>query len=192
MLGAGIAKTADNKLHGDSWSHALGQGALNAGLTGIGGAGLGALKSAFGGANAAGEAAGSFVPSSSAPFEFGEDAVSSGGGGGGFLSSLGAGAKNTGSWLASHPGAVSGTLQGAGQLGTMGAENAQRKAQTTAIDLNNQQTQYDMESKKRRDAALAPLIQALMGQEQSRLANPYTPPRPVNGQHYTAGPYTYG
>lgn len=174
-LGAGTAKFLDNKLHGDSWTHSLGQGALNAGIYGIGGPALGHLKEAFGGAKAAGDVAGAFTPSSAAGLGSGElgagaadAAYGSAAGGGGFLS----GTKSAGSWLASHPQAVSGALQGAGQIGQMGSENAMRKAQTTSIDLNNQQSQYEMEAKKRRDAALAPLLAAFQGMIQSQMAHP--------------------
>lgn len=194
-IGAGLAKFADNKLHGDSWTHSLEQGALNGAAYGVGGPALGHLKEAFGGANAAGGTPGAFMPSSSAPFEFGDEAAGAatgGGGGGSFLGSVGTGAKNAGSWIASHPNAVGGALQGAGQIGAMGSENAMRKAQTTAIDQQNSQSQYELEAKKKRDAALAPLIQALMGQAQNGLANPYKPPMPSNGPHYTSSPYAYG
>jgi hypothetical protein len=185
-IGAGLFKTADNKAHGDSWTHALGQGALNGVGYGVGTAGLDKLRSAFTPGSMAG--ASGTAPSA---FTSGVDTGTGGWvadganaaaravpqGGSSLLSAVGNGAKTAGSWLAAHPSAVSGTLQGVGQIGSMESENAFRKAQADALKTNTAQSQYDLEIKKRRDAALAPLLAAFQGNLQrpySVAANPYS------------------
>lgn len=202
-LGAGLFKTADNKLHGDSWTHALGQGALNGGIGYLGAGGLGKLRAAFGGG---GEAAGAFAPSSSAVAPsmaggIGGDVMGAGtlgggsgaagsfvsganpGGGSSFLSGLGGAAKSAGSWLGAHPSAVSGGLQGLGEIGQMDSTNALRRAQASQLGAETAQAQQEMEAKKRRDAALAPLWAAFAGQMAHQQANPY---------QIAANPYSSG
>lgn len=180
MIGAGLAKTGDNLAHGDSFGHALGQGALNAGIAGIGAGGLQALRGAFGGgAGAADAVTGAFTPGSEA------GAGTAGGylsqapinaadsGGGSFLGSAASGAKDVGSWIGSHPQAVGMGLQGVGQIAQSGSENALRREQARSLDLNNQSDQYAIEAKKKRDAALAPLLASFQGQAQQYANKPY-------------------
>lgn len=193
-LGAGAAKTADNLFHHDSIGHALGQGVLNGGAAYLGAGGLSKLKSIFDGsgdaASAAGSVAQSGVPGGSMPgVQF---APSSGvgsmiqgpgaasmsgnlaeGSSPSFLSRLGSGAASVGRFAQQNPTAAAMGLQGVGNIAQAGSENAYRKAQTHAIDLSNQQSQYEQEAKKRRDAAIAPLLALFQGQVQQLQQHPY-------------------
>jgi hypothetical protein len=188
--------------HGSNLKNIVGQGLQGAGEAYAGGQGMGALRSAFGGGQAAGSLTGAFTPSSTVGMGSGElgagagdaayGAAAGNAGNNSILSAIGSGAKGVGHFIQQNPMAVSGALQGAGQIGQMGSENAMRKAQTTALDLNNQQSQYEQEAKKRRDAAMAPLLALFQGQLQNSLNNPYQPPRPSNGPHYQSSPYSYG
>lgn len=212
-LGAGLFKTADNKAHGDSWGHALGQGALNAGGAYLASGGLSQLRNLFGGSEAGASAAGSFTPGAGYDFTPGSapsvgaspltggsgpagsfvSGAATGGGGAGdsFLGGLGAGAKKVGSWAAEHPNAAAGALQGVGALAGAGAQNAQTKAQTRAIDLANQSNEYEMNAKKRRDAALAPLYKLFQGDVSNWQAHVNDPVASATGNHYGASPYRY-
>lgn len=181
--GAGLARGLDDKAHGSSWQDSLKHGATTGVLTYAGGKGLEKLRSAFGGAQPG------FTPSSSAPIDPAENlsgvgssgpafgaggatpTPSVGGGGSGF--SLGSAVKGIGSFAQKNPQATGLALQGLGNLGTMGSENAYRRAQTHALDLNNQGSEYELEAKKRRDAALAPLMALMQGQLQQRMNTPY-------------------
>lgn len=186
--GAGLARGIDDKAHGASWKDSLRSGAKTGLITYAGGKGLEKLRSAFGGAAAAGE----FTPSSSAPLDAAEDlsgvarpafgpgassAPSGGGGGSSFLSGVGSAAKGIGRFAQQNPQATGMALQGLGSIGTMGSENAQRRAQTRALELQNQGGEYDLEAKRRRDAALAPLMALFQGQMQQRMSNPYQVPK---------------
>lgn len=196
-LGAGLMKTGDNLAHGDSVGHAIGQGALNAGIAGIGAGGLQELRGAFSGGGAAADATGAFTPSSAvgaatgaaadtapgswSPLTAGAQAAPSGGTS--MLGSIGGGIKDTASWLASHPQAPGMALQGAGQIATSGSQNALLRAQAMSANLNNQNEQYAQAAKKARDAALAPLIASFQGQAQKYATNPY----PIAPNPYTTG-----
>lgn len=195
-LGAGAAKTADNLFHHDSIGHALGQGVLNGGAAYLGAGGLSKLKSIFDGSGDAASAAGSvaqsgvpgggagaFTPSSAASagdgFQsaipdsalYGKTAFP--GSSPSLVSRLGSGAASVGRFAQQNPLAAAMGLQGVGNIAQAGSENAYRKAQTHAIDLSNQQSQYEQEAKKRRDAAIAPLLALFQGQVQQLQQHPY-------------------
>lgn len=178
-LGAGLFKAGDNLAHGDSVGHSLGQGALNAGIAGIGAGGLQALRGAFGGgAGAADAVTGAFTPGSEVGAGLSQDAITGGvsgaqGGGSSFLGNVAGGAKDVGSWIGSHPQAVGMGLQGVGQIAQSGSENALRREQARSLDLNNQSDQYAIDAKKKRDAALAPLLASFQGQAQQYANKPY-------------------
>lgn len=72
-------------------------------------------------------------------------------------------------------------LQGAGELVGAGSENRLRNAEAAALERRADETLYDFEQRKRRDAQLAPLWSALGQTVGSRIsappiaANPYLP-----------------
>lgn len=87
---------------------------------------------------------------------------------------LGGAARGAGSFIKANPTAVGAGLQGLGQMGAMGSENRLRNAQADQIGSQAQMTQAELQMMKQRQAALAPLLQALMGQQsQGSAPNPY-------------------
>ncbi len=91
---------------------------------------------------------------------------------------LGGAARGAGSFIKANPTAVGAGLQGLGQMGTMGSENRLRNAQADQVQGQSQMTQAELQIMKQRQAALAPLLQALMGQQQRGAA-----PNPYGGQY---------
>lgn len=169
-LGAGLFKTADNKAHGDSWGHAIGQGALNAGGAYLGSGGISQLKNAFGGGGfvpgSAPLAGVSGVPSAGGPWQAAASAAGGGGGSGGssLLSGIGSAAKGVGSFVAEHPNAVGQGLQGLGQISQQGGMNDLRRAQTDQINQETATSKAALDAQKQRAASLMALFQAFGAQ----------------------------
>jgi hypothetical protein len=92
------------------------------------------------------------------------------------LSQLGHGAasaaSNFGSFAKANPMAIGAGLQGLGSMSQSGSENRLRNAQAGQLEQN---TAFEADMKKRREAALAPLYQAFLGQQQGVARNPYNP-----------------
>lgn len=78
-------------------------------------------------------------------------------------------AQGVGSFIKANPTAVGAGLQGLGQINQMGSENRLRNAQAGM-------TEAELAAMKNRAAALQPLYQALMGQQQGVHPNPYSNP----------------
>jgi hypothetical protein len=179
-LGAGLGKMGDNLAHGDSFGHALGQGALHGGAA----YGLGALKDAFAPSSAAGAASAGQVAQQGA--RQGAEGAAGGmanitaanlpqmtpppsmGGGSSFLGSLGSAAKSVGNFAKDNPNAIGAGLQGLGQISGMDGEARLNRARADQIEFENEQ-------QRARSQAMLPLLQALTGNRQPVARNPYGP-----------------
>lgn len=79
-------------------------------------------------------------------------------------------------WAGDHPTAAAGALQGVGALATSGAQNRTANAQADLLQKQAEETEYDFQRRKARDAQLAPVWSSLgssFGGEVAR--NPYLP-----------------
>lgn len=82
-------------------------------------------------------------------------------------------------WAADHPNAAAGALQGVGALATSGANNRTANAQADLMEKQAEETEYDFQRRKARDAQLAPVWSSLgstIGSNYGGVArNPYLP-----------------
>lgn len=173
--------------HGANLGNIAKQGISGASIAYGGAQGMGALKSAFApSSSAAGAVAGApttavgngtmvsngngaWLPAGGAGAS--DSAASAGSS---LMSKLGSGAQAVGKFTKDYPNAIAAGLQGLGAIGTMGTENAMRRAQTNSINQQTAMSQQEAELLKRRQAALQPLMQALMGQQYQSARNPYS------------------
>lgn len=80
-------------------------------------------------------------------------------------------------WAADHPNAAAGALQGVGALATSGAQNRTANAQADLLQKQAEETEYDFQRRKARDAQLAPVWSSLGTAFGNGIAaNPYLPP----------------
>lgn len=178
-LGRGIQE-------GGNLGNILKQGVTGAGIAYGGAQGMNALKAAFAPSSSAAGSLASVPGASITP-----SAAAVQGPGGAALnltqglgqapsmasrvgSALNTGAKAFGAFAKENPTALAMGLQGAGQIGSMGADNAYKRAQTHLLEQQGEQNQQELELQKRRQAALEPLMRALMGQQFTPAKNPYT------------------
>lgn len=82
-------------------------------------------------------------------------------------------------WASEHPNAAAGALQGVGNLATAGAQNRTQNAQADMLEKQAEETDYDFQRRKARDAQLAPVWSSLgntIGNSYAGVAaNPYLP-----------------
>lgn len=194
MLGAGAAGALGRAIQpGAKFGDIVKSGVSNAAIGGGARGGVDALRSAFapsssaagslaatpaGSAGSAGSAVGNGTLVSNGNGGWvsgaGQTGASGADAGEGFMSKLGSGAQAVGRFAKDNPNAIAGGLQGLGAIGSMGSENAMRRAQTNAINTNTAMTQQELDNQKKRQQALVPLLQALMGQQYAPAKNPYT------------------
>lgn len=91
-------------------------------------------------------------------------------------SGLGGFARSVGSFAKDNPNAIAGGFQGLASLGSMGAENDYKRAQTNALNTNTAMSQAELDDRKRRAELMEPILRALMGNRNamSVAPNPYT------------------
>lgn len=94
-----------------------------------------------------------------------------------FLGRVGSTGGRVLSFAEKHPNAAAGVLQGVGNMIGSGAENRLNEAQAEILEQRADESAYDFEQRKRREAELAPLWSALGTTVGKRpiAANPYLP-----------------
>lgn len=177
-LGAAGSALGRGIQHGSNLGNILKQGAEGGAMAYGGAQGMNALKAAFTpGSSAAGTVAQSMpgmsvTPSATAPMAIqgpGSAALNMTQGLGqapSLMSRVGSAANGLGSFVKNNPTAAAMGLQGLGQMGSMGSENAYRNAQTDALKQNTNLSKEQYDQQLRRQAAMEPLLRALMGNVQ--------------------------
>jgi hypothetical protein len=96
-----------------------------------------------------------------------------------FIGKVGDQAGSVLDWASDHPNAAAGALKGVGSIMTSGAENRTHNAQADLLEQQANETAYDFERRKMRDAQLAPVWSSLgntIGNSYAGVAkNPYLP-----------------
>lgn len=173
---AGAGSAAGQKALGGSWKDAAGAGLKGAATAGTLHAGMGAAKGLLNhGAGSAASAAPGALPNSTIPS--GTGLV--GGGDPGFAGhALSAGGKAL-KFAEAHPNATAGALNAVSGLATAGSQNRMAGAQADLLEKQAEETEYEFQQRKARDAALAPTWSALGstigGNYANVAANPYLP-----------------
>jgi len=182
-LGAAGSALGRGIQHGANLGDILKQGAQGGSMAYGGAQGLGALKAAFAPSSSAAGTLAAQSPGESAAAKFmaSQAAPETSVGGisfpavqaaalpaqtAGGSSMLADALRGTGSFLKANPMAVGQGLQGLGQLSQMSSENRLRNAQAGISEA-------ELTMLKNRQAALAPLLALLQGQQQGVRPNPY-------------------
>lgn len=185
LLGGAGSALGRGIQHGANLGNIVKQGATGAAIAYGGGQGLNALKGAFTpsssvsgalpGVQTTPGAVASAAGSIQGPGEAALNLTQGLGQAPSLASRVGSAISGAGKFAQANPMAVSAGLQGLGQIGTMGADNAYKRAQTNAVNQQTAMSQAELDVMRRRQAALEPLMRALMGQQQGVATNPYTP-----------------
>lgn len=182
-IGAGGSALGQAALPGSNIGDILGAGLKGGATTGLLGSAKGLAGHAFGdgAASAASGGATGAVPTTGLPLpsvpnltSIAEKAVDPRN----IVSKALDGGKQLAGWAAEHPNAASGALQGIGNIATAGPQNRAANAQARLLQKQAEETEYDFERRKMRDAQLAPIWSSLSNSASANAGiakNPYLP-----------------